>query len=394
MREGWRLIPLGEVATLDIEKVPVVPGTTYRIAGVLNAGKGMLRRDSIDGSETNYPALHQLRAGQLVMRKLTAWEGPITVVPEEYDGYVVSTEFPTFSLDSEHLLPAYMRLVCQQPTFWERMREGSTGTVQRRKRVNPSQLLQIEVLLPPLLEQRRVIDLLEALDRSLTAATDMLELTATQIASMSLDLVRWEDEPLVRLGDVVSIESSLVDPTLPEFSQLPHVGVDRIIAREGQLLRLGTAADDGVTSGKHYFTAADVIYSKIRPELRKAAFPRHIGLCSADAYPLRPGPAILPEYLLEVLLSDDFAQRSTAKSGRTKMPKLNRGELFSIEIPLPPLNDQHRVVGILGSLREFRSALTGNHEALIDLRSALLAELLSGRHSLPDSYDALLERAS
>lgn len=394
MREGWRLVPLGDVARLDIEKVPVVPGTTYRIAGVLNAGQGMLRRDSIDGSETNYPALHRLRAGQLVMRKLTAWEGPITVVPEEYDGYVVSTEFPTFSLDAGQLLPGYMRLLCQQPTFWERMREGSTGTVQRRKRVNPSQLLQIEVLLPPCQEQRRVIDLLEALDRSLTTATNTLELTTTQIASMSLDLVRWEDGPLVPLGDVVSIESSLVDPTLAEYSQLPHVGVDKIIARQGQLLRLTTAAEDGVTSGKHYFTADDVIYSKIRPELRKAAFPRNIGLCSADAYPLRPSPAILPEYLLEVLLSDGFAQRSTAKSGRTKMPKLNRGELFSIEIPLPPLDEQHRVVGLLGSLRDFRSALAGNQEALVELRSALLADLLSGQHRLPDSYDELLERAS
>jgi type I restriction enzyme S subunit len=64
MRDGWRLVQLGEVATLDVEKVRVVPGTTYQIAGVLNAGQGMLRRDPIDGSDTNYPALHRLRAGQ------------------------------------------------------------------------------------------------------------------------------------------------------------------------------------------------------------------------------------------------------------------------------------------------------------------------------------------
>lgn len=136
MRDGWRLVQLGEVAYLDVEKVPVVSGTTYQIAGVLNAGQGMLRRDPIDGADTNYPALHRLRAGQLVMRKLTAWEGPITIVPEEYDGYVVSTEFPTFSLDPDALSPAFMNLLCQQPQFWERMRSASTGSVQRRKRVN------------------------------------------------------------------------------------------------------------------------------------------------------------------------------------------------------------------------------------------------------------------
>ena len=42
MRDGVAIVPLGEVARLDIEKVPVVPGTTYQIAGVLNAGQGIL----------------------------------------------------------------------------------------------------------------------------------------------------------------------------------------------------------------------------------------------------------------------------------------------------------------------------------------------------------------
>lgn len=143
MHEGWATVAVGDVAYLDIERVPVKAGETYKIAGVLNAGQGMLERDPIDGSATNYPALHRLRADQLVMRKLTAWEGPITVVPLKFDGYVVSTEFPTFTLDQTVLSPEYMRLVCQRPEFWEQMRDRSTGTVQRRKRVNPGQLLQI-----------------------------------------------------------------------------------------------------------------------------------------------------------------------------------------------------------------------------------------------------------
>ncbi len=60
MREGWRLVPLGNVATLDIDKVLVEEGDQYQIAGILNAGKGMLNRGTIDGSETDYPALYQL----------------------------------------------------------------------------------------------------------------------------------------------------------------------------------------------------------------------------------------------------------------------------------------------------------------------------------------------
>ena len=49
------------------------------------------------------------------MRKLTAWEGPITIVDEEYDGYFVSPEFPTFTLNQHFIEPSYMRLICQTP---------------------------------------------------------------------------------------------------------------------------------------------------------------------------------------------------------------------------------------------------------------------------------------
>jgi type I restriction enzyme S subunit len=182
LHEGWAAITIGDVAHLDIERVPVKAGETYKIAGVLNAGQGMLERDPIDGSATNYPALHRLRTNQLVMRKLTAWEGPITVVPLEFDGYVVSTEFPTFTLDQTVLSPEYMRLVCQRPEFWEQMRDRSTGTVQRRKRVNPGQLLQITFDLPPLTEQRRIVDLIRAVD-DVAHAADKEALAALQLAT-------------------------------------------------------------------------------------------------------------------------------------------------------------------------------------------------------------------
>lgn len=138
MREDWQRLPLGKIAFLDIDRVAVQDEQNYPIAGVLNAGKGLFPRDSVRGSATNYPALHRLRSDQLVMRKLTAWEGPITIVGEEYDGYFVSPEFPTFTLNRHFIEPSYMRLICQTPELWEAMKNTSTGTVQRRKRVSPS----------------------------------------------------------------------------------------------------------------------------------------------------------------------------------------------------------------------------------------------------------------
>lgn len=87
---------LGEVMCLDVVRTPMEAGTTYRLAGVLNSGKGLVDKAAFDGADTEYTAMNFLRENQVVMRKLTAWEGPITVVPAEFTGFVASSEFPTF----------------------------------------------------------------------------------------------------------------------------------------------------------------------------------------------------------------------------------------------------------------------------------------------------------
>ena len=185
MREGWRRLPLGRVAYLDIDRVVVEAHRSYPIAGVLNAGSGLFSREQLNGSATNYPALHRLHSGQLVMRKLTAWEGPITTVDEEYDGCFVSPEFPTFTLDRDALEPSYMCLICQTPTLWEAMKNASTGTVQRRKRVSPSALLSISLDIPPLPEQQRIVHLIESVDQAVARVRNVEAAAATVRSSLT-----------------------------------------------------------------------------------------------------------------------------------------------------------------------------------------------------------------
>ncbi|MFF2939965.1 restriction endonuclease subunit S [Streptomyces niveus] len=174
---GYPLRPLGDVVRLDIQRTPMKPATTYRLAGVLNAGKGVVDKGELDGGDTEYAAMNVLHTDQVVMRKLTAWEGPITVVPAEFDGFVVSNEFPTFTLGPE-LMPDWMRHVCRSPRLWAEMKNRVSGTVQRRKRLNPEQLLQIQLPIPPREVQGRIVEMLDAVDdqiNALNAEADTLE---------------------------------------------------------------------------------------------------------------------------------------------------------------------------------------------------------------------------
>jgi len=107
--------------------------------------------------------MNVLRKNQVVMRKLTAWEGPITVVPTEFDGFVASNEFPTFTL-TDGTDPGWMKHVCRAPRLWAEMQSRVVGTVQRRKRLNPDQLLLVEVPVPSQREQEQAAEALDAID--------------------------------------------------------------------------------------------------------------------------------------------------------------------------------------------------------------------------------------
>lgn len=162
------LRPLGDVMHLDVERTPMDAGSTHHLAGVLNSGKGLVDKGEFDGADTEYKAMNVLRKNQVVMRKLTAWEGPITVVPAEFDGFVASNEFPTFTL-ADDIDPRWMRHVCCTPRLWAEMQSRVVGTVQRRKRLNPDQLLSVKLPIPSRIQQEKVADALDVMEQQVIA---------------------------------------------------------------------------------------------------------------------------------------------------------------------------------------------------------------------------------
>ena len=143
-----------------------------------------------------------------------------------------------------------------------------------------------------------------------------------------------------RFFSIVDIATNLVRPEL--YANYPHIAPDNIEKATGTLLMCYSVLQDKVTSPNHLFHKGQIIYSKIRPLLRKAVIAPFDGLCSADMYPLNT--SINPKYLLRYILSDAFnLQVATAMSSRVKMPKINQEELSSLLIPIPPMPEQDRI---------------------------------------------------
>jgi type I restriction enzyme M protein len=110
------------------------------------------------------------------------------------------------------------------------------------------------------------------------------------------------------------------------------------------------------------FAGERLLYSKIRPYLNKLTVVDLRGYSSSDMYPLLPDSSkVHITFLATYMLSDIFNERIRGYYERANIPKINRSQLFEVEIPLPPLATQRAIVAEI----EAEQALVAANRELI-----------------------------
>ena len=189
------------------------------------------------------------------------------------------------------------------------------------------------------------------------------------------------------LGSVIRIASGQVDPRDPVTAKLISVGPDNIRAGGGlDQQSLKTGRELGQISGKYAFDSEAILYSKIRPNLNKVALPDFDGICSADMYPMwiRDREVADRNFIFFVLNSEAFVAAATSRSFRTGLPKINRADLESIEIALPPLPEQRRIAELLTTWHDAIDKLRTLRAAKQHQKRGLTHTLLTGAHRFPE----------
>jgi len=268
--------------------------------------------------------------------------------------------------------------------------------------INAQRVKSLKIPLPPLPEQHAIATTLRTVQEAQEKTDDVIAATKALKAAMMKHLFTYgpvpleeaervalketeigpvpEDWEVAKFSDVVDIAKGQIDPTTEPYSKLLHIGPENIISGTGQVIRMRTAEEINLISGQFYFTSEHVIYSKIRPYLKKVAFPKIEGTCSADMYPLKPQDArLFSEFLFQYLLSDQFSNSAISFQDRTGIPKINRQQIGMIHLPIPPLTIQKQIATILSSIDQKLAAELSRREALNTLFASLLHDLMTAK---------------
>jgi type I restriction enzyme, S subunit len=379
---------LGEF--LQLEKRPVDLGDgpeEYPLVGVKWWGRGAFLREHKKGDAIRKKRHFQLRSGDVVYNKLFAWRGAFAIVDAELDGAFVSDKFPTYRLDEERVLADYFRLICGSKRLAKEAEFRSTGSAAISKfTLNPPRFLELEVAIPPVPAQERLVEFFADLDRYCEDLVASAETIRLQADAFPRQLVQYlcADGPRSSLGEVgrlcrrtVTIEDD------EKYEQLTIAMNNRGVRYRD--VKLGI--DIGVKNQAHAHRG-DVVFSRI--DLRNGAIgivpPELDGSTVANDFPIYElGQDILPQFAEAAFTTPDFRLQSIQKSaGSTNRKKIRRDAFLTIEIPFPELDKQRQTVEAFSAAKDASSRLSSGikrcAEGAGSIRDALLDKVvLTGR---------------
>lgn len=114
------------------------------------------------------------RAGDLVFSSIDLWKGCISVVPEEFDGALVTKEFPIYQIGDDRLLPSFLQALLFSRYYQRAFRAITTGHSNRRRtQVGDFEALEITYPTDPAEQDRLIAHIVEARQQQTVAARNL-----------------------------------------------------------------------------------------------------------------------------------------------------------------------------------------------------------------------------
>lgn len=254
----------------------------------------------------------------------------------------------------------------------------NSGSVQPS--LNRNYLANIEVDLPPIVEQRAIASTLGAIDDKIESnrrATSAGESLIRAVVEFALDTSEGGNGVL---HDYCTLVKAPVKVEAINSGD-NYIGLEHM--PRGSVFLTDWEKAEGLGSNKTAFQRGDLLFGKLRPYFKKVGIAPISGVCSTDILVVRPKDPRDLALVAAVAASEELIDSLAAGSTGTRMPRASWKDLAAWPVPVLTATERDQLSARVDPLVERLAQLTFESHRLVSLRDALLPELLSGRLITP-----------
>jgi type I restriction enzyme, S subunit len=366
----------GDIANQIIERVSPGPGDEENFIGLQDLESGSLNIAKWGDEVELATQAFKVKKGDIIFARRNTYLKRVAVSP--IDG-ICSADAMVINEKSDGIVNGFLKYFMQSDAFMNKAISLSAGSLSSR--VKWKDLERQKFQIPSKENQLNALKILDKIE-SIVLQKEVLILKILHLKRVSISKFFSKNYLIGNRGvekkfnETIAIPSGQVDPQKNEYADLPHIAPDNMEKNIAVLLPYKTAKEDGVKSGKYLFDENHILYSKIRPNLRKVVFPKFRGICSADVYPLKGVGGLNTQYLFFLLQSEHFNRYAISTSMRTGMPKINREDLLSYKYYLPNEDIQLEIVRYLKEIDKTYYELVEAKKKFLALKFSYLNSLV------------------
>ena len=397
--EGWRWVRLGEISTKPQYGLS-------QAASPEPIGPKFVRITDITSGQIEWEDVPYCRVDTRTLEKYWLDKGDLLFARSGSIGatILIKEKPPCDAVFASYLIRIRLDVSVALPEFVDLFVKSSVGQAQlvpqgaAQKNINAKLIQRLLIPLPPLEEQRRIVARIEELMGRVREARRLREEARNDVERLWQAILaqtfprpgselpegwRW-----AKLGEVCDVERKTLDPRRFPEKEFFVYSIPAYDKNESPELLKGAE----IGSAKLVIEPGVCLFSKLNPRIPRAwairedpPVPNTTLLASTEFMPLRPHSQLLDlEYLRTLLLSDIFLnQVRTDVTGATGSRQRLRTEIvLDAFIPLPPLEEQRRIVAHLQEVQERIKALKEAQEQteaeLKRLEQAILEKAFRG----------------
>lgn len=158
----WQRAKLGEIVTPYADPAET-PHDGYERLGIRSHGKGVFHDYVEAGKELDTAQMHRVAAHNLIVNITFAWEHAVAITVDDDEGKLVSHRFPQFAM-TERIYDQFLKYLILDARFRHHLLLSSPGGAGRNRVLKVPEMLEYEMMLPDIEEQKQIAGFLNALD--------------------------------------------------------------------------------------------------------------------------------------------------------------------------------------------------------------------------------------